>query len=304
VNRLGVIALVLTACGGAATKPATVAEGVEPDEAVREARSLVEEAYGSLRRGDAEGLLSFLAPDVFVIGPASDQILPAGSDALVRLGDWLDAAKVKGGKHKLKSRDLQVVAAPGGRAAWAADQIELDGATYAFAAVLTGEDDLWTFRAVHVARTWKPKQLGKQERVAGAPLPAEPPPDLALAALAIDALGDLEVRLEQMPDPEADDAFDVVVMSTAPRGATHGVKKIAKAWKKVLKKAKKKGLPETELVGEPITATTPDGALGWVVANVVTDAVPHRMFFLYSQLDGDWRLMAIQDAAITQSSQK
>ncbi len=300
MNRLAVLALVFAACGGAAPKGPVAAEGVEPDEAVREARSLIEEAYASLRRGDAGGLLSFLAPDVFVIGPAADQLLPAGSDALVRLGDWLDAAKVKGGKHKLKSRDLQVVAAPGGRAAWAADQVELDGATYAYVAVLTGEDDLWTFRAVHVARTWKPKQLGKQTRVAGAPLPAEPPPDQALAALATEALGDLEVRLEQMPDDETDEAFDVIVMSTAPRGSTHGVNKVAKAWKKILKKAKKKPRPETELVGEPITATTADGALGWVVANVVTDEVPHRLFFLYAQLDGAWRLMAIQDAAITQ----
>jgi ketosteroid isomerase-like protein len=225
VKRLAVIALVLTACGGGSKPKVEKPEAVDPEVAVREARDLIEEAYASLRRGDAEGLLPLLAPNVFIVGPGAGDVLPHGSDTLVALGDYLDDSKVK--KHKLKSRDLQVVASTGGHSVWATDHLELDGATYAMTAVLTHEDDLWTFRAVHVSRTWKSKQLDKREPVPGMAFP--PPegdvPDAKEQVVpeAEAAITDLQDRLDQLPDVEADEAFDVVVVGTAPRGATHGV---------------------------------------------------------------------------------
>lgn len=296
MKRLAVIAVVVSACGGSSKPAVERPDDVEPDVAVREARDLIEEAYASLRRGDAEGLLPLLAPEVFIIGPRATDVLPAGSDALVALGDALDDVKVKKG-HKLKSRDLQVVASTGGHSAWATDQLEVDGGTYAMTAVLTHEDDLWTFRAVHLARTWKPKQLAKQEPAPGAAFGDRiDPAGKELLVLAQDAIEDLDEREAQLPDDESDASFDVVVVSTAPKGATHGVKKIKKAWKKARKKQEP---PPTEPVGPAAFGITDDGALAWVCANVETDGVPHRMFLLYAR-DDDWRLMALQDAALVQ----
>lgn len=300
--RLGLIALIVAGCGGSSAPVVERPEGVEPDEAVREARDLIEEAYASLRRGDAEGLLPLLADDVFIVGPGASHVLPTGSDALVAFGDFLDDAKVK--KHKLKSRDLQVVASSGGHSAWATDHVELDGATYALTAVLVHDDDLWTFRAIHVSQTWKPKQLAKRELEDGRPFPAlagaAPPAQRQLLDLAEAAITDLQARLDQLPDVEADAGFDAIVLGAAPRGATHGVKKITKAWKKALKKQP----PDTDPEGAAGFGVTDDDAIAWVCANVVTDddpPFPHRLFLLYVRDDDAWRLMAIHDAMITAS---
>ena len=123
----------------------------------------------------------------------------------------------------------------------------------------------------------------------------------------------LEARLEQLPEVHDDAAFDVVTMSTKPKGATHGVKKIEKALNKLLGKSEKKKkhkkkkepapLPELEVIGDLGGGVTADGTIAWVCANITTDGAPGRMFLLYAKLDGEWRLMSIQDAAITASQE-
>ncbi len=310
MKRLALL-LILAACGGKPAAKEPQSAGLDDEAAVSEARSLIEEAYASLRRGDANGLMPLLAPDAFILGPGDAQVLPAGSDALVSLQDWLEAQNVK--KHKLKSRDLAVVASGGGHSAWATDQLELDGGTYAMTAVLTYADELWHFRAINLSRTWKKKQLDGKDALPGAAFP-EPTtkPDKDLAELATEAFIDLEARLEQLPDVEDDAAFDVVDISINPRGATHGVKKITKAWNKLLgkdeaskKKKKKKKKPvvplQIELVGEPGFGTTEDGALAWFCGNLeIENGLPRRMFLLYTKSGDDWRLMALHDAVFMQ----
>src|SRR4029079_19127304 len=97
-----------------------------------------------LCNGDTNGILPLLADPILVIGPGAQTIYTDKSAAVVALSDAFHGE----GKHKNKSKDLEVHADAQGHAAYAVDKVTFDGDTYVLAAVLTENDDLWAVRAV------------------------------------------------------------------------------------------------------------------------------------------------------------
>ena len=293
-TTLAVIACALAACGGSERGPEAPTQAPEIAETEREARDTIEEMYQTLRRGNPEGLLPLLAEDAFVAGPSAGDVYLTRTDALVALTNAFDGGR----KHKLRSRDLRVVASPSGQSAWAADQIEIDGSPFALIVVLARTDDLWVASAVHVAR---PVPAAKQKQLLASGRLAPPAPlvgavsDDARAAVSLFEQGapDRARLLEQLA---ADDG--TVVIGSGPREVTRGAKAIRKRWKKTV------GRRPAMTVDKALRArATPDGAIAWVCANVALgaeggDALPHRSFSIYRRGQPGWQLMALQDAVV------
>ncbi|MCB9559020.1 MAG: nuclear transport factor 2 family protein [Kofleriaceae bacterium] len=300
------ILVAVTACGGGGGAKVRRPAPVDVEEAAGNARDVIEEAYRSLELGSHDGLLSLLAPDVFVAGPGP-QVWAERSAALLALADALEAGGGK--KHRLKSRALTVAAAPGGHSAWATDQVDFDGQSYLATFVLVDSDGLWVIRAVQLGRPVTAKRAAKLQGDGKlAVLPAVPggatPASQPVVALVEEATVDRDDLIDQLAERD-----DVMVIARGATRPTVGVDAVYKAWKKELKKAradakakqkqaekkkakkkkaKKKGgddadaddeagaaaapppaEPPAALVrGEPRAALTGDGRLGWVCVNV------------------------------------
>jgi ketosteroid isomerase-like protein len=289
---------VAAGCGAASTPAASLPAG-DPRAAEKEARGVVEEAYGSLRRGSAEGLLPLLAGDVVAVGPRADDVHLERGAAIVALRDGFDLLPSRNGKHKLKSRSLRVFSSPGGHAAWATDQLDIDGIPHAMIAVLANVDDFWVVTMVHVARTVPDKALGK--RVAGAGQPAWAPLAPAVDPAARDVVALFE---EGLTGPEAwlaqlGDRKDALVVGTAPRAVTKGAKAIRKRWQKKGKAAP----PALTRQGELRAQVTADGTLAWIIADLDhvaaaegSPVVPHRAIYVYEQTDDGWKLVCVHES--------
>src|SRR5258706_4146724 len=144
------VAAVLGACGGASPAGVHAKEPVvDAGDAAKQARGVVTEIYGNLRRGDVGGIQSLIAPDVFAVGPGAGDVFSSRTDAVVALGGVMRS----GDKHKLASRALAVTLAPGGHSAWASDALQVDGISLVISAVLVESDGLWNVVAVHVGRS-------------------------------------------------------------------------------------------------------------------------------------------------------
>lgn len=295
--------LALAACGGAST---VVEEperpSVDAEEAEQQARDVIGEVHASIKRGSPEGMLPVVAEDVFVVGPGAGDVFVDRSAAIVALTDLLGNQREQ--KHKLRSRRLTVVAAPGGRSAWATEELELNGTTYAVTAVLADRDDLWVVEAVHVARPLAGKKIEKAAEAGTLPRPASPPagtdPD---AEDVIDLLAEVATSVEPRAELMAQLASgkDVVLVGPAPKDVTRGANKIKKRWNKSLKKK-----PRLAIVGQPRAGATPDGALVWILASADLSekggpATPHRLFYVYQRDDdaeAGWSLVAAHEAVI------
>lgn len=237
-----------------------------PDEAEKEIKSLLAEAYQGVRRSNAPGMMSLAAPDIFVAGPRHADIGLERSQALVALDDAIRAKKA----HKVKSVKLDVGAAMDGRSAWAVDQIDYDGKRFVVVALAAELDGLWALTAIQVARagddaeapatmpqTWRAPKEGPNPAHATAVSDAEK----VLAQLT----GEPDLRVDYL-DHYADRQSIVVRAGGGKKSALRGVKAIKKAWKKK---------PPVWTVGAPLAAaTTPDGAFAWVLAPASVDDEP------------------------------
>ncbi len=232
-----------------------------PDDAEKEIKSLLAEAYQGVRHSNAPGMMSLAATDVFVVGPRHADIGLERSDALVALGDAIGGKKT----HKVRSVKLDVGAAPDGRSAWAVDQIDIDGKPFIVVALAAELDGLWALTTVQVARATK--QDGAPAAAPPGAWKAKPGPMSAHAAPAIEAekvlaqlAGEPELRVDYL-DHYAD--RQSIVVRSGPKSALRGVKAIKKAWKKKV---------PVWTVGAPLAAaTTPDGAFAWVLAPAAVD---------------------------------
>ncbi len=277
---------------GPSAKASEAAPEVDQKDAARQARDLVQEIYASLRRGDVDGLQSIVAPDLFALGPRAGDVFLERGDAVVAL----TAALRSGDRHKLTSKGLVVILAPGGHSAWATDTIDVNGVPCAMTAILTEADGLWVVAAVHVARLVTDGQAAKLARS------GEPPAGKGgaqgeageVVKLFRAAVAAPEQFVEQLAEGK-----DVIMIGSGPRQVTRGPKPIKKLWKKRLAAA-----PKLAIQGEPRARSTADGALAWVTAHVdvsVGDGEPmrYRLFAVY-QRDGEdgWRLVLLQDAVV------
>lgn len=316
MRPLAILLMALAACGGASSA-ATETEMPEIDsgEAEKEAKSVIAEIRGAIQRGSPQGMLAILSEDIFVAGPGGEASTDR-SAIVVALTD-----RYEGAKHKVKSRGLHVVAGPGGHSAWATEEIEVDGTTYAATWVLVDVDDIWVASAVHVARPVGDRAIEN----AGAAMPKFGPLPAgtgggADAAKMLSAALDAERPRAELASQLAD-RKDVTLVGNGPKEVVHGATKITKVWdppppkakKKKKKKKKKNAEPEAapppgpieriELDGTPLTGATPDGALAWVCANVTIGedgqpAVPHRIFYIYERGDAGWQLVAAHEAVL------
>lgn len=317
----------LVACGGAGGAAGPKVKSVDHEVAVQAARDVIDEAYRSLRMGSHDGLISLLAPEVYVVGPGVE-LYAEKSAALLAVRDALDAAG--DGKHKLQSKQLEVGAAPGGRAAWATDRIVFDGQPFTVSAVLIDVDELWVIAAVHLARPVADKTADKWladgKLAAPAALPGGVDPGARDAVTLIEeATVSRALWMDHLAERE-----DVMVAGRGTAKVLVGVDPVYKAWKKELKqaepkkkKAKKKKKkakgddegaeadappvmepepPEAgELVGEPRAAVTADGNLAWVFANIDVlgtraTPLPERALYVLVREDGAWRLTLLHEA--------
>jgi len=289
-------ASLLVACGA---KPApaapTASADVEPDVATRQAREVVEEIYRSLRRGNPDGIQPLLSAELFVAGPGAGDVFVGRADAVLALSKALDVGR----KHRLTSRGLRVVAAPGGRSAWASDQIDVDGRAYTVTVVLASVDDLWIATALQIARPVAERTVRTLAESGQLARPAPVPGGVAEQARPVvqlfqDGTAGRARFLDQLAD-----RGDAVVVGSGPREVTTGAKAIRKRWKRALA-----ARPTMQVQGDVRAEVTPDGALGWVCANVDLGgdgaaAVPHRSFYVYERDGAAWRLIAVHEAVPT-----
>ncbi|HUQ01224.1 MAG TPA: hypothetical protein VM261_01960 [Kofleriaceae bacterium] len=266
VALAAVACALVAACKSPPAKEPVITESGSPEEAAKEIKSLLAEAYQGVRRSNAPGMMSLAAPDIFVAGPRHGDIGIERSAALVTLDDAIRVKKT----HKVKSVKLAVGAAMDGRSAWAVDQIDVDGKGYVVVALAAELDGLWALTAVQVARAG-----GDAEAPAAAPPGWKAPaagPNPAHSSAVADAVkvlaqltGEPDLRVDYL-DHYADRQSIVVRAGGGKKAALRGVKAIKKAWKKK---------PPVWTVGAPIAAaSTPDGAFAWVLAPAAMDDEP------------------------------
>lgn len=277
LSRALVAFALVAACTSKKAPEQPEVEPGSPEVAEKEIRSLLEEAYQSVKRNNAPGMMSLLAPDVFVAGPRHGDVGLERSAALVALGDAISSKK----PHKLRSTKLEYGAAPDGRSAWAVDQIELDGKPFVVTALAAELDGMWTLTAVHVARP------SRDPEPAPAPAPAWSHDDGAASAhrAASPDAAQVLAQLTGEPDLRVDylDAYadrQSMVVRAGPKSALRGAKAIKKAWKKK---------PPVWTLGAPIAAaTSPDGTFAWLLVPAALDGEApgtRRLFMVVERME-------------------
>ena len=266
--------LMLAGCGGGGGSVRRVrpARGADLERTVAGATALVHEIYGNLRRGNLDGMQNLLVPQPLVIGPGGESFTSASQAAVAVV------AAVPRKKHKLRSRGLEIEPSPGGRAAWAADAIDLDGVRYRLSAVLVEDGGVWAVAAVQLLRLGEP------------PIPKAALPPAPAAAGAAVADGDLVAKLREWtaaPDrlpAQLSKTQDPILWGASPRDVARGPKAIKRWW------GKRSADLRFELRGEPRAAVLPDGTLGWVAAAISAGGLQYRYLLVYARERGDWRL--------------
>lgn len=288
-----VLAVVLSCgCGSAGGARAPAGPTVEPAAARREAEALLGELHASLRRGAPANVLPLLAEDVLLVGPGPQDVVVERGAAI----DLLASLAPAGRKHRVKARAVHAVAAPGGRAAWATEELQLGRATYAVTVVAAEVDELWTIVALQVSSPVadrKARAAARSGRLAAPEAPPAPPASAAAPEVEqrfAEALAGREAMGGQLAE-----RADVLAVGSA--GARlRGADKVRKAWKKAAGKGELLVARDGARSG-----VTPDGALAWVLGGVdVTrgggPALPQRVLALYERGPAGWALVAVHEA--------
>ncbi len=278
-----------TACGGGGSSSTSTPRGprVNLDRASADAAALVNEIYGDLRRGYLDGLQNVTAPAVLVLGPAGE-VFTDRTAVVLAVGRGFPRKK-----HKLRSRGLEVIAAPGGRSARVTDSLEVDGQKLRLSAVLVSEDGIWTVAALHLSRPAAagadamPTATATASASAPAGKPQVPPATGAAADLAelVRTWSKPGAVLDQFaPSPE------IQLFGPGARDSAAGAKAVARWWKK--------NRQSSPMAPTPFNAgLTPDGALGWVAADIQVDGSPERHFAIFIRKGKSYRLLVSHAAA-------
>lgn len=294
---IGLVAAVLAACGGTTSRGAVVpiADSEERSHAAEQARSLVQEAYQTLRRGNVGGLQTLVSESLFAVGPGPEQVYSGRADAL----DALTQLVTVGRKHRVTSRGVVAVSSPSGKSAWVADQLNVDGTQLRLTAVVAEIDELWTIVALEISVPVTDKEARKlADGDQGAQAaPVEGSVDEA-AREVVELFQQAAAAPEQFSE-QLSDQDEVVAIGEGPRDFRRGAKSIRRAWKKDVK-----ANPTMTLAGGLRASVTPDGALAWIAAGVDASRegvkpVPHRYFAIYERSPEGWRMVAMHSAVVT-----
>ncbi len=276
-----------------AAAPAPKGGKVDANTAENDAKGMITEIYQSLGKGDTDGVMTMLAEPLVVFGPRRGDATSNRSDALVSLRKVIDAKN----KTPLESSQLDVTPSPGGHSAWAFDVVDVSGQPLAVTAVLSNSDDMWVVSAAAIAKTPAMKAVRH-----GLKSDSVVPPGMTGTPMVADAASG---AVEKFQKGLADQAMwgaelarrsDAVVIGPAIGDVTRGKSAIRKMWKKRVKA----GTREVA-AGEVTAAATGDGQLAWVSAPVVKfteedDPLPLRAFAIYERSNGEWKMIALQEA--------
>lgn len=291
------IVLAATGClgGGGAPPAQTVKLGPEIDKTTAEsdAKGLVDEVYSNIGRGKPDNLIPLLAPPLVVYGPRRLDVAGSRADALVALGKVVDPKKAA----QVISGALAVRPATGGRSAWAVDVIQVGGQPMAITAVLSNSDDLWLVDAAAIARTPNAAMVKaelKKDAVVPPGMATGPKSDPRAAGAAERFSKGIVDQAMWQADLESVD--NPVMIGPAAGEVARGKKDVKAQW---TKRAKRK--TREIAVGEVVASVTPDGQLAWVTAPVTRaaddeDVTPLRVFAIYENAGGQWKLTALHEA--------
>lgn len=291
-----VLALLSAACGGGAASTAPTFTGPAVDErtAEKDARGTVTEIYAAVGRGKPDNLFSSLDEQLVVFGPRRADASTTRTDALVALGQVVDA---KAADHvQLGSGQLVVVAAPGGHSAWAMDVLTVEGIPMAVLAILSSEDDFFRVTAASLALMPSAKQVRSEQ----AKLALVPPAAEAAGGVAPGARAAVERFQKGLATPSVwgDDLgsrADAVMIGPAAGQVTRGKKAIKKLWQR-----RQDAQTRAALAGDITAGVTVDGQLAWVTAPVARvegedQPLPLRVFAVFERAGSAWRMIALQE---------
>ena len=295
MRTLSLLVIACTACGGggkgASEKPKQ--EAVDEGTAEKDAKSLLQEIYGSISHADTDGLMTLFAEPMVVYGPRRADAHATRADALIALKAIVDQKK----KPSLHSGQLTIVASPGGRSAWAFDVVDVSGTAMTLTAVLSNADDVWQVSAATVARTPTLKAVHeslKKDAVV-------PPGMAAVAKIDAVAKGAADkltrgLNAQAMWGDELAKRSDAVVIGPGSGELTRGKAEI----KKLFEKRNAAHVRETA-AGQVTAHATADGQLAWATVPVVrfeddTDPLPLRVFAVFEKNGSDWKMIALQES--------
>ncbi len=291
--------LALAACGGsskpAAQAPKTRAEQVDETKAEKGAKDLVEEIYEDISHGDTDSLQPTINAQVMVFGPRRADVFGSRADALVALKTVVDPKAKK--KPQLHSTALSVVPSPGGRSAWTADVIDVEGESLAVAAILSNADDIWLVDVAALAHTPAMKTVRaqlKQDAVV-------PPAMTGIAKVDGSAQGAVDkfnkgLASQQLWGDDLASRSDAVVIGPGAGDVTRGKTEIKKLWKHRMKDNVRE-----VIAGDTTAAATKDGQLAWVTAPVVRfqddeEPLPVRAFAGFEKSGSEWKMIALTES--------
>ena len=280
IHAIGLtVALAVGACSSTARAPAAapVADKDVKKATAKDARGLIKELYGSVRRGRGSNMQTLLADTAYVVGPAVADIYATRNQTVAAATEHFELAD----RHRVRSRGLKAMSSPSGKSAWIFDRVDIDRTRYTLAVVLAQVDEIWYAVAIHLGR----EPAGKV---------ATPLPPLAGG---VDARAEEVVLLVQAGAAAPGQFLDqlaargeTAVIGPGKRDQAAGAKRIARLWKK-----RKLADKPIAIDGELRAGVTPDAALAWVIANTHSgDAAPQRILWIYEQADGVWKLVLMQ----------
>lgn len=294
----------LLSCGAPVVKDRATrpddAEDVTPKSAVRDAKGVLDEIIGALRRGKTDALLPTVVDQLVVLGPGSDHHFTSRSDAVVAISGYLndhnDALEISAGKPV-------VGVATGGHSVWLVQNLTVGSDAFIVTALTSEKNGIARLAAVFLSPSMPMKKVRKAAKNQRLTIPSQTLPATikddtgAAGALSAFTRGVADNSLweaDLMAQSETDKAL---VIGPAVEQFAAGTKALKKYWKK-----RNDNGVVLKLVDKPRSGITEDGQLAWVTAAVEQseendDPLPLRLFAIYSHDDeGAWRLAALHQA--------
>jgi ketosteroid isomerase-like protein len=295
-RRAILFVLCLAACGGdggGSKKP--IGPAIDEKTAIKDAKGLAQEILQTLGRGNKDGLFALLDDAVIVFGPRRAGVATTRTNALVALGEVIDAKAKK--KVALRASALDVVASQGGRSAWAYSVLAIDGAPHAVTAILVNSGDVWQVNAALIAKM-PPKPSIKAELAKTAVVPVGAGAKENIGANARGAVERFQKGLLDQESWGTDLAShpNAIVIGPGAGEVTRGTKDVKKLWKKRVELHTR-----AVIAGETTAAVTADGQLAWVSAPITRAAdrespIPLRAFAVFDRAGAGWRLAMLHES--------
>jgi hypothetical protein len=274
---------------------------VDPQQASKDAKGVLEEIIGSLRAGHTDALLPTVVDQLVVLGPGDKNAYTSRTDAVVAVSGYLNA---HGGSLDIATGKPVVGIAPGGHSAWLVENITVGNDAYIITALTSEKNDIARLAALFISPTMAMKKVRKATQSGTLSIPAHNMP----AAFKADAstAGVIAAFNKGIADPElwkedllAQSEVDkaLVIGPTVEQFAT-GAKAMKKFWKK-----RSDGGVALKVLDRPRAGLMEDGRMAWVTAAVEQtedndDPLLLRLFAIYVRDDNaaPWHLTALHQA--------